>query len=107
MTDKAPRIIQTQLPLTWLIATAATIVFSFGVMFAELNAVTALVKSIEDKIDKRDQSIAILQTQVITGEGKNLMQDAAILRVNSDVQDLRHEFGEFKDKVGQSRVMLK
>lgn len=88
------RIIDAKLPLPWLIGCACAIVFSMGGVFVKLDNVNTALNKIEAKTDNRDDRITTLAATLIQQQGKNDTQDAAILRIQTDVIEIRRTLDE-------------
>ncbi len=73
--EPTQKIIDTKLPLTWLIGTAAVLVTSYAVLFAKVDRMVSDVALMQGMMQARDASF--IQTQ----------RDVAILQFRVDVMD--------------------
>lgn len=69
--EKGPRIIDTKLPLSWLIGTAGTIVISLTIMYANVNRLIVEVNELQSTMktwsaqnSQISREVAILQWRV-------------------------------------------
>lgn len=93
------RFIDAKLPLAWLIGCAVSIVFSLGIVYNKLGNLEESNKTIENKIDKRDESINALQAQIIATQGKDALQDIQINRNQSDISNMQSSIEAMRSKL--------
>ena len=69
--EKGPRIIDTKLPLSWLIGTAGTIVISLTIMYANVNRLVVEVNELQSTMttwsaqnSQISREVAVLQWRV-------------------------------------------
>lgn len=96
MNERPQKVIDAKLPLTWLIGTAAAVVFSMGGVFFKLDSVSSSLTKLEAKTDNRDDRITTLAASLIQQQGKNDTQDAQITRAQSDISDIRRDVDEIR-----------
>ena len=82
--EKGPRIIDTKLPLSWLIGTAGTIVISLTIMYANVNRLIVEVNELQSTMktwsaqnSQISREVAILQWRVESFEADKRRAETA------------------------------
>lgn len=88
------RIIDTKLPLAWLIGSAAMVIFAMGGIYIKLDTVSVALAKLEAKVDQRDDRIGLLQNTVTQTQGKTETQQNEINRLGQDVSDLKRSINQ-------------
>ena len=82
--EKGPRIIDTKLPLSWLIGTAGTIVISLTIMYANVNRLVLEVNELQSTMktwsaqnSQISREVAVLQWRVENFEADKRRAESA------------------------------
>ena len=82
--EKGPRIIDTKLPLSWLIGTAGTIVISLTIMYANVNRLVLEVNELQSTMktwsaqnSQISREVAVLQWRVENFEADKRREETA------------------------------
>ena len=82
--EKGPRIIDTKLPLSWLIGTAGTIVISLTIMYANVNRLVVEVNELQSTMttwsaqnSQISREVAVLQWRVENFEADKRRAESA------------------------------
>jgi len=82
------RLIETKLPLWWILASVASIVFSLGGVFVQLDGVIENISKLERKIDLQEARFLILTENVSANIATNKVQQSQIDRAAADLNEL-------------------
>lgn len=82
-------VIDAKMPLTWLLMTAGTVIFSFGSLYMKIDTQGIALKEVSAKLEKRDDSMTVVLTTLTEVKTNNNAQDAAIARNAADIADLK------------------
>lgn len=92
------RVIDAKFPLTWLIGSAAAIIFAMGSVSFQISGLSATVAKIEAKTDIRDERTNVISQSIIALQGDNRTQQAMIDRTTSDITEVKRDIEEMKRK---------
>jgi len=92
------RVIETKLPLTWLIGCAAAIIFSLGGVSFQVSTIAATVSKIEVKSDLRDDRLntVVQSVAVQANESRNIQSQ--VTQLGSQMVEVRRDVEAIKDK---------
>lgn len=92
--EGAPRVIDAKFPVTWLIGSAASIVFALGGLYVQLNGVIAVVAKMEAKTDLRDERYSVMNQALLLVQGDNRVQQTEINQNKSEIVEIKRRLDE-------------
>lgn len=98
MSGSDQRVIDTKIPLTWLVGCAAAIVFSLGGVSFQVSNIAGAVAKIEVKSDLRDDRLnAVVQTVAVQASESRSMQ-SQMSSFGTQLLEVRRDVDQIKDK---------
>lgn len=103
MNDRPQKIIDAKFPLTWLIGATFTIVVSMATFYSKVDGMASKqaelqtsIDKLQDKIEKRDESMTAIQGSILQLQGKEALQDSSIQRSAADIIDIRRDVDDIR-----------
>lgn len=84
-----PPIVDTKLPLSWVIGCAAVIVFAMGANLYKLDVLTASINKIESRSDKTVDTIGAHSQSIVLQQAQNDRNTSDIATLKRDVDELK------------------
>lgn len=84
----SPAVIETKLPLWWILASVTAIVFSMGGVFVRLESVTVSLTKIETKLDTQDRRMGQFAENLGEIRSVNNVQQMQIDRASADLNEI-------------------
>jgi hypothetical protein len=97
------RIIETKIPLTWLVTSVLSVVLAFGGLFVKVDNATSAVSELKAKIESRDDRMTMLIQGLTEVKGVNSMQQSQIDRVQTDLIDVRRDLIDVRQSAIKGR----
>jgi len=101
--QRPQKIIDLRLPLTWLIGATVSIVVSMATFYAKVDGMASKqadlqhsIDSLQDKIEKRDETVSGIQNSIMLIQGKNDTQQSQIDRATNDITDMRRDIEDIR-----------
>ena len=88
---KEMTVIDAKLPLSWLLGVAASVLFSFGSLYVKLDTQSIALKDVQNKLEKRDDSMTVVLTTLAEVKTSNLNQDQSIQRSANDIIEINRQ----------------
>ena len=92
------KMVDTKIPLYWLIGSAIAIVFSMGIAYAKLDSVAATQEKMLLASQSRDSQINTLQSAIAQTQGVNSNQDIRLNRFGSDMEEVRKDIRQLQEQ---------
>lgn len=80
------KLVETKLPLWWLIATGGMVVYTMGSTVANFNTVEQNLEKIDSKMEVIDTRVQTIVNQMTAFEGQNQLQDSRINYLQNEVR---------------------
>lgn len=84
----SPAMIETKLPLWWILASVTAIVFSVGGLYVRLDSVAVLLNKIETKLDAQEVRMSRFSESLGEVRSVNNIQQMQIDRATTDLNEI-------------------
>lgn len=90
------KVIDSKLPLPWLLGSSAMILLAMGGLFAKMDNVTAAVQELSRKSETRDERMNLISNAIAETRSISMGNTASIVRSEKDIETMRRDIEDLR-----------